>query len=187
VGQQFVELLDRLRPDAREHVPKPSERVHLRQFARRKETPQDCHRRATAITSYEGPVAPAHRDAAQAPLGVVVVDGQVAIFQVRYRCTGKQSMVDGFPVGVIAGVGQAQWFTTRGLVKTFGLVQQHVLPFAFIRPDIATTASGNSALSFFLSRHPRLPEGRFGRRTHLGEFPNRLSEVLKNDQAAESS
>jgi len=93
--QQVIELLDRAFSDACEHVLEPGEWVHLRQFARGNETPQHRHRLAATIAAHEGPVAPAHRDAAQAPLGVIVVDGQVAIFQVaRQRLPVLQRIGD---------------------------------------------------------------------------------------------
>ena len=95
VWQQVIELLDRAFSDACEHVLEPGEWVHLRQFARGNETPQHRHRLAATIAAHEGPVAPAHRDAAQAPLGVIVVDGQVAIFQVaRQRLPVLQRIGD---------------------------------------------------------------------------------------------
>src|ERR1035437_9374089 len=74
VRQQFVELLDGMRSDAGEHVLKPCERVHVRQFAGCREASQDGHGLATAVASYERPVVPADRDAPQRPLRVVVID-----------------------------------------------------------------------------------------------------------------
>src|ERR1035437_7532701 len=68
VRQQFVELLDGMRSDAGEHVLKPCERVHFRQFAGCHEASQYRHGLAAAITAYESPVVPADRDTAQRSL-----------------------------------------------------------------------------------------------------------------------
>src|SRR5580658_8279455 len=72
--QQFVELLDRVRSDAGEHVAEPGEWVHFSQFARGYGASQHGHGLAAAITAYERPVVPADRDAAQRPLRTVIVD-----------------------------------------------------------------------------------------------------------------
>jgi hypothetical protein len=55
VRQQFVELLDRVRSDSGEHVLKPCERVHFREFARCHEASQHSHGLAAAVASYERP------------------------------------------------------------------------------------------------------------------------------------
>src|ERR1700676_2240418 len=74
VRQQLIELLNRALSDASKHVLEPGERIYLGQFARRHEAAQHRHRFASSIASHECPVVAPHRDAAQAPLGMVVVD-----------------------------------------------------------------------------------------------------------------
>jgi hypothetical protein len=83
MGQQLVELLDRLLTDPREHIlqsrcfrhfygARRTDRLH--QLARPHETPQNRHCLAAAIAAHEYPVVPAHRDASQGPLRMIVVE-----------------------------------------------------------------------------------------------------------------
>jgi hypothetical protein len=82
VRQELIELLDRVRRDARQHIPEPGERIEFVEFARTDEAAQDGHRLATAITAEKGPVVAAHCNAAKRALGPVVVDGQIAVFEI---------------------------------------------------------------------------------------------------------
>ena len=51
VRQQVIELLDRRLSEPGQHVLEPCEQVYLRQFTRRHETSQYCHRLAAVIAS----------------------------------------------------------------------------------------------------------------------------------------
>lgn len=120
VGEQIVELLDRALPDAREHIVEPCEWFDSGEFARSDEAAQHGHGSAAAIAAEEGPVAAADGNAAQAPLGVVVVDGQVAVGEVaRQGRPVLQRVGDG-----LAGRAARQNFFANGLQKLVQLVEQ---------------------------------------------------------------
>jgi hypothetical protein len=87
--QQFVELVDRVFPDAREHVLEPGEGIDLQQFARPDKAAEDRHGLAAPVAAYEQPVVAANSDTAQASLGVVVVDREIAVFAIGLWCKLK--------------------------------------------------------------------------------------------------
>ncbi len=62
--------------------PGTSRRVHLRQFTRAHEAAQYRHRPSALVAAHKQPVVTTHRDTAQRPLGVVVVNGQSAVLAV---------------------------------------------------------------------------------------------------------
>jgi hypothetical protein len=74
VRKQFVELLDGVRSDSREYIPKPGERVHVGQLSGCDEASQHGHGPAAAVASYERPVVAADCDAPQGPLCMIVID-----------------------------------------------------------------------------------------------------------------
>src|SRR5579872_3623092 len=62
--QEFIELRNGMRGDAREHIAKPGKRVYFHQFTRTHKASQHCHCAAPAITAQKYPVVPSHRDSA---------------------------------------------------------------------------------------------------------------------------
>ena len=74
-----------MRRDAREHITEPGERLNGIALAHRDEAQQHGRRLAAPVAAEERPVVPAHRKAPQSPLGVVVIDLEVAILTVTVQ------------------------------------------------------------------------------------------------------
>ena len=72
--QQFIKLGDGMIGDRREYITKPSERIDFHQLARSHKAAQ--HRRgfSAAAAAEKAPVIAAHRETAQRPLSVIVID-----------------------------------------------------------------------------------------------------------------
>jgi hypothetical protein len=61
--QQFTEPFDRIVGDAAEHIPEPSKRIDLRQFAGCDKAAQNCRRLPAVIVAEKIPVVPSDREA----------------------------------------------------------------------------------------------------------------------------
>ena len=81
-GQEFVESIDRVAGDAAKDVAEIGVGIEIEALAGGDEAEQNGCRFAAAVAAKERPVAPAHRQAAQAALGAAVIDGQIAVVAV---------------------------------------------------------------------------------------------------------
>src|ERR1700680_974898 len=81
VRQEFIQAVDGVRRDAREHIVKPGERLNAAPFAGSDKASQHCRRLAALVAAEEGPVTAAERDVPVGPFGSTVVDLQLAVVQ----------------------------------------------------------------------------------------------------------
>jgi hypothetical protein len=79
VWQEFFEPPDRMFRDAPEHIAEPDKRIDPDEFAGGYEAPQDSGSPAAVVASEKNPVISTHCEAAQRPLGAVIVNRQIAI------------------------------------------------------------------------------------------------------------
>ena len=77
--QKVVELGDRIIGDALEHIAEPGERINAEKLAGSDKAAEHGCGLTSVIATEEGPVVAADGNAAQSPLGGVVVDGQIAV------------------------------------------------------------------------------------------------------------
>ena len=79
--EQFVQVGDGVRRDAREHVAEPGKRLDAAPLAGSDGASQHRRRLAAPVAAKEGPVAPSQRDIAVGPSRGAVVNLQLAVFQ----------------------------------------------------------------------------------------------------------
>src|SRR5215471_15576487 len=81
MGKQFLDSVDGVLRDSREHITEPGERFYGIALAHRDEAQQHGRRLAASVAAEERPVATAHGDIPIRSLGGTRVDLQIAVFE----------------------------------------------------------------------------------------------------------
>src|SRR5215831_5144454 len=79
--KQFLDPVNRMRRDAREHITEPGERLNGIALAHRDEAQQHGRRLAAPVAAKERPVPATNGDVPIRPLGGTIVDLQIAVFE----------------------------------------------------------------------------------------------------------
>ena len=79
--KQFLDSVDRVLRDAREHITEPGEWLHGIALAHRDEAQQHGRRLAASVAAEERPVATTNGDVPIRSLGGTIVDLQIAVFE----------------------------------------------------------------------------------------------------------
>src|SRR5208282_2685084 len=102
VGEEFVEVVDWMSADAREHVAEIGEGFDVQALASGNEAGQYGAGAPTAVTAVEEPVVATHDKGSQAALGPVVVDLQFAVVAVvEQGLPVVQRVIDGIANGTL--------------------------------------------------------------------------------------
>ena len=86
VGEEVLQAVDRVCADALEDVSQVGERIDAQVFACGGETGEDGGGPSAIVAAVKHPVFAPNRNAAQAALGSVVVDLQIAVLAIADQC-----------------------------------------------------------------------------------------------------
>src|SRR5690349_12524632 len=84
-GQQFVNTIDRILGDAREHMAKVSLRVNIVELGRADQTVDCSGSFSTGISASEQVILPPNRDRTQRSFRRVVIDLEMSVTAVAYK------------------------------------------------------------------------------------------------------
>ncbi len=75
-----------MRVDALEDITQVFKGINAQAFACSRYARQDCSRPTAIVTAQECPVPPSNSDPSQAALGAIIVNLQVAVTAIAYKC-----------------------------------------------------------------------------------------------------